>query len=100
MALNKYERQKLVASVTEHLLDYKFSFCELEISESKTGILTFKFEDASHPIYKNVRILSHDSHVKETMLYTRARVSLRFLHGKHESPIIGLKIVSYNITLS
>lgn len=100
MAINKYEKKKLVDAIRIKLEQSKFTFGELEITEGKTGNLYFKFEGVSHPIYKNIRLLSHDSNVEETSLYTRARVSLRFLHGKLESPVIGMKIVTFKTTLS
>lgn len=100
MAINKYEKKKLEDSIRAKLLQFGFTFGEVEIVEGRTKNLIFKFSDVSHKIYKNVRLLSHDSSVEETSLYTRARVSLRFLHGKLESPVIGMKIVTYKTTLS
>lgn len=100
MGLNKYEKKKIEDSITNKLLEFKFSFAELNISESKKGALLLKFDGASHPNYKNVRLMSHDSEIKETTLYTTVRISIRFLHGKYESPSIGIKIVTYKLTIS
>lgn len=100
MAINKYEKAKLVTAIRAKLLEKNFTFGELEIIEDQNHKLHFKFDQSAHTTYKNVRLMSHDSHVEETSIYTRARVSLRFLFGKHESPKIGLKIVSFKVTLS
>jgi hypothetical protein len=100
MAINKYEKEKLRVAIEAKLLEHKFSFSELTIGEGKTGFLLFKFDGVIHPIFKNIRMMSHDSWVQETTLYTRAKVSLRFLHGDMKSPVIGYKIVTFKITLS
>lgn len=100
MAINKYEKKKLVDAIRLKLQPFGFTFGELEIYESKTKELKFKFEDVSHTRYKNVRLMSHNSTVNETSLYTRASISIRFLHGQLTSPVIGMKIITFNITLS
>jgi hypothetical protein len=100
MAINRYEKAKLAKAIEEKLAARKFTFGDVQIHESKTGKLTFTFTDVRHPEYSNIRILSHDSLVKETTLSTRARISLRFLHGNRESPVIGMKIVTFNTTLA
>lgn len=100
MAINKYEKKRLEDAIRAKLIPFGFTFGEVEISEGRTKNLLFRFSDVSHKVYKNVRLMSHDSTVEETSLYTRAKVSLRFLHGKMESPSIGMKILTFKITLS
>lgn len=100
MAINKYEKAKIEKAVRDKLMEKDFTFGEVEILEDQNHKLHFKFDQAAHTKYKNVRLMSHDSWVEETSIYTRARISLRFLFGQHQSPKIGLKIVSFKITIS
>lgn len=100
MAINKYEKKKIEDALRNAILKFGFTFGEVEIYEGNTKKLYFKFTDVAHTKYKNVRLMSHDSYIEETSLYTRARVSIRFLHGELVSPKIGMKIVSFKITVS
>lgn len=100
MAINKYEKKKIADALQVKLQQYGFSFGEVEITETKLKKLALKFSDCSHTRYKNVRLMSHDSSVEETSIYTRAILSIRFLHGELMSPVIGMKIVTFKITVS
>jgi hypothetical protein len=100
MAINKYEKKKIEDALRAKLSGFGFAFGEVEISEGRTKNLILRFKDATHVRYKNVRLMSHDSEITETTLYTRAKLSIRFLHGELKSPVIGMKIVTYTITIS
>jgi hypothetical protein len=100
MALNKHEKSKIESQVRLKLLNYKFEFDGLEVLEKSQDSIVLKFTGPSHPSYKNVRLMSYESYVKETPLYTYIYINLRFLHGKLQSPIVGYKITSFKLTIS
>jgi len=100
MALNQYEKTKIINAIREKLSILNFAFDGLEITEKAEGSVQLLFSGCSHSTYKNVRIMSHLSECKETPLYTQVYINLRFLHGKFTSPKVGLKITSFNMNIS
>jgi len=95
--INKYEKAKIAKEIKEKLI--KFAYTGLEIHEKANGKLVFEFSGLKHELYKEIRILSHNSFVKETPLFTDIHVELRFLYDNRMSPVIGHNLLTFKMRI-
>ena len=100
MPINKYEKAKIISAIRVKLEERRFTFDTLEIYEKADSRLIFEFAGVKNPAYKTVRLLSHDSWVKETTLFTSVIVRLRFLQNNRKSPFIGHNLVTFKMNIS
>jgi len=98
MSLGKSEIKLIETKILEKMTAKSFRFDSVEITEN-AGRLSFKFTNVTHSVFKNVEILSHDSWYKDTVVFTKIEVRLRFLYNNRKSPIIGHNLCAFKLSL-
>lgn len=101
MIFNEREVNKITDAIRAKLLEHKFTFGAMQVKYEKGGVgLMFVFTDVKHVYFKNVRLITINSYVHDTTLFTYVYVQVRFLHGELKSPIIGFSLINFKIVLS
>ena len=97
--LNTQEIERITSAIRVKMSARMMTFESVEISSNKEKLL-FKFSGLKHPTMKNIKILSHESIIHDSSLFTQVHIRLRFLHGNLKSPIIGMTLTNFKIVLS
>lgn len=98
MELSKYEKTKIEKAIFENLEKRNFSYREIKISNINEKLI-IEFSGVSHKYFKNVRLITNSSYIKETVLSTTAFVHIRFLYAGYVSPKNGFRLTSIKIIL-
>lgn len=92
------EIEKIKTVLTSKLETRHFTFQDVTLSLSGNK-LSMQFTNITHPVFKNVKILSYNSYVKESVLYTYVYIILRFKYNNRTSPSIGHNLTKFRIAL-
>ena len=101
MIFNDRELKVITDAIRAKLLEHNFTFGAMQVKYQREGTeLKFMFTEVKHSYFKNVRLITIDSYIRDTSLFTYVYVQVRFLHGELKSPIIGFSLINTKIVLS
>jgi hypothetical protein len=98
MQFSTSELERIETAIKVKLSQRMITFSKVDIVVKDSRLL-FTFHDVKHQTMKNFRVMSHESTVKDTSLFTYVYVRLRFLHGNLKSPVIGFTLCNFKIAL-